>query len=212
MTKTVAIVEDNLAVCESVQRSIASSSDFTLAWIAHDLKQARAAMVRPTDILLLDLGLPDGRGTDLIKPMGRKRPVVVVFTLFGDETSVIDAIEAGVDGYVLKGADTPELLEALRAAAAGDSPISPAVAGFLLRRLRQRERQNKSNPMNELTPRERDVLETLARGHSYREAANILGMQTNTLAHHVKNLYPKLAATSRSEAVFNAVQQGLIKL
>ncbi len=212
MTKTVALVEDNLAVCESVQRSLSSTDEFTLVWIAHDLDQARAALAQPADILLLDLGLPDGRGTELLKSLGKRRPVVVVFTLFGDETSVLEAIEAGVDGYVLKGADSTELLDALRAAAAGESPISSAVAGFMLRKLRQQERHAKTNPMNELTPREREVLETLARGHTYRQAAEILGMQTNTLAHHVKNLYPKLAATSRSEAVFNAVQQGLIKL
>ena len=212
MVKHVAIVEDNLEVCAAVQHALAERSDFAVRWVAHDLRTAQQHLRQPVDLLLLDLGLPDGRGIELLPLFRTRRPVVLAFTLFGDEASVLEAIRAGVDGYVLKGAAPEDLMDTMQAALAGESPISPAVAGFLLRQLRRQDSSASSATRVELTPRERDVLETLARGHSYREAAALLGMQPNTLAHHVKNLYPKLAANSRSEAIYNAVSQGLLRL
>ncbi|MCB1613496.1 MAG: response regulator transcription factor [Lysobacterales bacterium] len=211
--QSVAMVEDNLAVCEAVSAIIDASSEFRLAWMAHDLASARRKLLLGADVLMLDLGLPDGRGVDLLPQLRKlaKPPVVVVFTLLGDEASVVEAISEGVDGYVLKNADPSSLLDTLRLAAAGESPISPAVAGYLLRRLRQSERAPAPvNRLMALTARERDVLEALARGLSYRDVATRLGMKPNTVAHHVRNLYPKLAATSRSEAVFRAVQDGIL--
>ncbi|MCB1613493.1 MAG: response regulator [Xanthomonadales bacterium] len=213
--KSVAMVEDNLAVCAAVTAIIQASAEFRLAWIAHDLADARQQLPMSADLLLLDLGLPDGRGVELLPQLRQlhKPPVVVVFTLLGDEASVVEAISAGVDGYVLKNADPLSLLDTLRLAAAGESPISPAVAGYLLRRLRQSERAPAPvDRLMALTSRERDVLEALARGLSYRETATRLGMKPNTVAHHVRNLYPKLAANSRSEAVFRAVQDGILSL
>ena len=179
---------------------------------------------RPFDVLLLDLGLPDGRGTELL-PLLRapgRTCVVIAFTVFDDEANVTEAIAAGVDGYALKTVDAQVLFDTLDSATRGESPISPAVAGFLFKRLRRAERAAVAVPvpagpgpelgLMQLTSRERDVLEALARGVSYREAADTLGMSINTLSHHVKNLYPKLAATSRSEAIYHAVREGIIRL
>ena len=146
--------------------------------------------------------------------------MVIAFTVFDDEANVIEAIEAGVDGYALKTADAQILFDTLDSATRGENPISPAVAGYLFKHLRRAERAAAAQPAQaaselgpmQLTPRERDVLEALARGVSYREAADALGMSINTLSHHVKNLYPKLAATSRSEAIYHAVREGIIRL
>lgn len=212
MVKNVAIVEDNLEVCAALRHTLTSSEGFVLRWVAHDLRQAQQHLRQPVDLILLDLGLPDGRGIELLPLLRGRRPVILAFTLFGDEASVLEAISAGVDGYVLKGAAPDDLLDAMHSALAGESPISPAVAGYLLRQLRRRESAPGPATRAELTPRERQVLETLARGYSYRDAAALLGMQPNTLAHHVKNLYPKLAANSRSEAIYRAVSQGLLRL
>jgi DNA-binding NarL/FixJ family response regulator len=232
----IAMIEDDLASAERVRlvlsESTAPATPMQLMWHASSVAQARTQISAAgehdfIDIVLLDLGLPDGRGVDLI-PLARTRwpaCVIVAFTVFGDQTTVLEAIEAGVDGYLLKTSDADDLLDTLSSAAKGESPISSAVAGFLLRRLRKSEtmegnlvaaepdalKAGKKDVMA-LTARERDVLEALARGFSYRETARRLNMSQHTVAHHVKNLYPKLTSTSRSEAVFRAVQEGIIKL
>ena len=222
MTLRVAIIEDQPAVLDAVANGLRLAEGVSVVWTANSISQARALLAVPADVVLLDLGLPDGRGTSLVPALRARAPApaIVAFTVFGDETSVVEAIAAGVDGYVLKTASTEVLLDAVRDAAAGASPISPAVAGFLLRRLRADEvpgsgpaaQARSEHRLMALTAREHEVLEALARGLSYREAAQRLGISRGTVAHHVKNLYPKLAAGSRSEAVFNAVQEGLITL
>ena len=137
----VAILEDDPGVLRSTVHTLAASARYTLAWQAESLTQARAQLHLPFDLLLLDLGLPDGRGVELIPAARAVAPqaAIVAFTVFDDASNVIEAVEAGVDGYLLKSADAETLLETLASAAAGESPISPAVAGILLRRLRRQE-------------------------------------------------------------------------
>ena len=210
----VAIVEDDVALALHLRRIIEDSSEFALAWIAHSLRDARQQMQRPADLVLLDLGLPDGRGIGLVPQLRAlpKPPRIIAFTVFSDEANVVDAVEAGIDAYVLKDVSRDDLLDALAQTRDGASPISPAVARYLLLRVRRHEPAPSPTPEALLTQRERDVLERLARGYSYRETAEQLGISANTVAHHVKNIYPKLAVGSRGEAVYRAVQDGLISL
>ena len=210
----VAIVEDDAALSLHLRRIIEDSADFTLAWIAHSLRDARLQMTRPADLVLLDLGLPDGRGISLVPQLRAlaKPPRLIAFTVFSDEANVVDAVEAGIDAYVLKDVAREDMLDALAQTRDGASPISPAVARYLLQRVRRQEPVLAAPPEPLLTQRERDVLERLARGYSYRETALQLGISANTVAHHIKNIYPKLAVGSRGEAVYRAVQDGLISL
>lgn len=226
MKQRVAIIDDDSGVRHRIADLMADSDRYRLAWTAPNLQTARLMVSQPFDLLLLDLGLPDGRGSTLLPQIRTLMPeaLVLAFTIFDDEANVIEAIEAGVDGYLLKTADATVLVDALDSAARRECPISPAVAGYLFKRLRRQERAPspvaaarpgpgpEPNHIMQLTARERDVLEALARGISYREAADGLGMSVNTLSHHVKNLYPKLAANSRSEAIFHAVRDGIIRL
>ena len=222
MSVDVALVEDDPEVVARLRGMLGAQGPHRLAWVAGDLQQARLRLAQPFDVLLLDLGLPDGRGTQLLPQVRAAMPraYIVAFTVFDDESHVIEAIEAGVDGYALKDCRSEQLIEVLDGVMRGESPISAAVAGFLLKRLRRGERANAAAAGREpgppsvdaLTMRERDVLEMLARGLSYRETADALGIGASTVAHHVRSLYPKLAANSRSEAVFNALRDGVIRL
>jgi DNA-binding NarL/FixJ family response regulator len=222
MSVRVAILEDDPQVAQRLAELLGQTQQHRLVWLATDLQKARARLAETFDVLLLDLGLPDGRGTELIPLVRSAAPQarIVAFTVFDDETHVLEAIEAGVDGYALKNCSSEQLIEVLDGVMRGESPISSAVAGYLLKRLRRTERSNASPGheqsrgagLMELTPRERDVLEMLARGLSYRETGQALGIGSSTVAHHVRSLYPKLAANSRSEAVFNAVRDGVIRL
>lgn len=210
---SVAIVEDDSALALRLRQMIEQSGDFTLAWMAHNLRDARNQMSRGADLVLLDLGLPDGRGISLLPSLRAlpSPPRVIAFTVFSDEGNVVDAVEAGIDAYVLKDVEPDELFEALAQTRDGASPISPDVARYLLQRVRRQEPPAASTE-SVLTGRERDVLERLARGYSYRETAEQLGISANTVAHHIKNIYPKLSVASRGEAVYRAVQDGLISL
>lgn len=224
MPVRVAVVEDDPVIASHLRGMLEAGETCCLAWLAGDLQQARRHLHSPFDVLLLDLGLPDGRGTELIPLVRAALPqaFIVAFTVFDDESHVIEAIEAGVDGYALKNCRGEQLIEVIDGVMRGESPISAAVAGFLLKRLRRAERTQAAAALRHapapppavdaLTPREREVLELLARGLSYRETAQALGIGASTVAHHVRSLYPKLAANSRSEAVFNALRDGVIRL
>jgi DNA-binding NarL/FixJ family response regulator len=210
------VIEDNQRLAEDLIAALSRSGRITLGWHAASLAAARKHLDDPVDVLLLDLGLPDGRGDSLVQSFRSAQPSIriVAHTVFDSERQVMTALRAGVDGYLLKGASPEQVEESLQAARDGGTPLSPAVARYLLRRVR-RDDEATTKPDSsqaQLTGRERDVLEHLARGYSYRETAESLGITTHTVAHHAKNLYSKLAANSCSEAVFEALRTGLIRL
>jgi len=125
---------------------------------------------------------------------------------------VVQSIEAGADGYLLKGAEPAEAANAIRSVLDGGAPISPSVAGHILARMRGRDSVPPGASGPTLSPREIAVLTDLAKGFRYKEVARLQGISPNTVGDHVKSIYRKLAVSSRSEAVFEAVQAGLIRL
>lgn len=180
---------------------------------ADTLATGRALLASNPDVLLIDLALPDGNGVDLIREARTQLSGVkiIVVSIFGDARSVVRAIEAGADGYLLKGADPREAEAAIRSVLEGGAPISPAVASHILSRMRERSaaRAELDAP---LTEKEIAILTDLAKGFRYKEVARLHGISPHTVADHVKSIYRKLAVNSRSEAVFEAVQAGLIRL
>lgn len=206
----VAIVEDDLILREELARIVGLETELALAAVADTLAGGRILLAQPLDVLLIDLALPDGSGLDLIAEARRAQPQlkIIVVSIFGDARSVLRAVEAGADGYLLKGADAIEAAEAIRTVRAGGAPISPGVAGHILARLRNPPRA--AHPPL-LTEKEVAVLTDLAKGFRYKEVARLHGISPNTVADHVKSIYRKLAVNSRSEAVFEAVQAGLIQ-
>lgn len=185
-----------------------------IAGVADTLASGRALVGPGVDVLLIDLALPDGNGVELIRETRERVPniKIIVVSIFGDARSVVRAIEAGADGYLLKGAGEQQAEEAIRSVLGGGAPISPAVASHILTRMRERMSPNGPSPDVPLTEKETAVLIDLAKGFRYKEVARLHGISPHTVADHVKSIYRKLAVNSRSEAVFEAVQAGLIKL
>lgn len=171
------------------------------------------AVVQACDAALIDLGLPDGDGADLIQQLSAlpDGPCTLVISVFGDERHVVRAIEAGASGYLLKDSDEISLADAIVRTILGESPINPAIARHLLRRFQQ-PTNNDITPPSPITPRETEVLTLIARGYSNAEIAKVLELATNTVTSHTKSIYRKLAVGSRSEAVFEATQMGLINM
>jgi DNA-binding NarL/FixJ family response regulator len=213
------LVEDDPPTLWRLQDALVKAG-FDVA-AAASLGEARTSLAtRTPKVLLTDLQLPDGHGIDLIREVRTRFPTVdiMVISALGDEETVISAITVGATGYILKDAFPTDIAATVRELVAGHSPISASIARFIVRRT-QAQSQTQAEPppsleLNtaKLTPREIDILWGIAKGFSYAEIADHLGMSKQTVPSHIKNIYRKLEVHTRGEAVFEAVQQGLIKL
>ena len=166
---------------------------------------------QPVDLLMADLNLPDGHGIEAIRLLRTLYPNAdaMVISVLADDETVLQAIEAGAVGYLLKDADSFELVEAIEELRAGRSPISSSIARVLVRRMSAPEPHN---PGPALTPRESEILRGIAKGFTYAELGEWLGISRQTVPVHIKNIYRKLAANNRSEAVYEAQKRGLLHL
>jgi DNA-binding NarL/FixJ family response regulator len=217
MPRSILVVEDDTETREyfaEALRGDGSDEDSYHVMTAASLEQGKEELHRKwPDVLLVDLGLPDGSGLDLIRRARElsKDILILVITVFGDESSVVGAIEAGAHGYLLKSEAPADLRESVGQVLAGGAPISPGIASHLLRRFRHTEPTDESKGPR-FTPREREVLTLMVKGLPYLEAAEILGVTRNTVAGHVKSIYAKLEVSSRGEAVYEALSQGIVTL
>lgn len=211
----VLVVEDDADTRERLSRAVAADADLELCGQAGNCAEARLAFAaQQPQVVLIDLGLPDGHGAALIRELSAQDSGVLfmVITVFGDEAHVIEAIAAGASSYLLKDASAPQVARAIREMLAGGSPISPGVARYLLQRLQApaAPKAQESDPATRLSARESDVLNLVAKGYAYAEIGAALDISINTVGSHVKQIYRKLAVRSRGEAVFEAIQRGLI--
>ena len=213
---TILLVEDDPPTLWRLQDALVKAG-FDVA-AAATLGEARASLgTRVPRVLLTDLQLPDGHGIELIREVRQKHPAteIMVISALGDEETVVTAITVGATGYILKDAFPSDIAATVRDLVAGHSPISASIARFIVRRTQAASSEPPPGPeLNtaKLTPREIDILWGIAKGFSYAEIADHLGMSKQTVPGHIKSIYRKLEVHTRGEAVFEAVQQGLIKL
>lgn len=176
---------------------------------AHNVASARQAMAaRAPDIALIDIGLPDGSGIDLIADLHRSDADAykIVSTIFGDDKHLFDALRAGAQGYVLKDESQSQLSAMLRGIVSGAPPLSSSVA----RRLLNHFHHPVDVPEVHLTERESEVLTLLAKGYTVQRVADLLDITANTTAGYVKNIYRKLNVSNRAEAAMEASRRGLV--
>ncbi|MBN8814385.1 MAG: response regulator transcription factor [Sphingomonas sp.] len=209
------IVEDDPRIAAHVAHGVTEHGGLSLLGTAGSLAEARALLGQDADLFILDLGLPDGNGIDLIAEIRTKRgagPKILVLSVLGDQTTVLAAVLAGADGYLLKDLDSLDIGQQAAAALSGGAPLSPSIAAYVLRYLRgQQEQQKQQDEDSELSPREYELLQLLARGQSNRQAAEALSLSPHTVGDHVKSIYRKLGVSSRGEAMVRAFRSGLLR-
>ena len=231
----VLIVEDDARMRAFFAASVSRCDRLVLAASLGTVVDALAWLDEPAhgvDVLLTDLGLPDGSGLEVIRHAVRMYPQceALVISMFGDEDNVLASIEAGALGYIHKDSAPDDIAQTILEMKAGASPISPMIARRVLSKYLSLQSNRLVAPEERAPPaiemvatgvqaeadrallsrREQAVLELIARGFSYLEIARLQSVSVHTVQTHIKNLYGKLAVHSKSEAVFEATRMGLL--
>jgi DNA-binding NarL/FixJ family response regulator len=206
------LVDDHAVLRQAVSVMLGAERDMTIVGQAGTGREALAKVkaARP-DVIMLDLKMPEAGGLDVLKELREVCPKarVVVFTMYENPAYVNAAIRAGASGYVLKSVGHDELLEAIRAVAAGGRFLHAELAGPLLRRAALEARLNVGK--GGVTARDVQVLELLSDGKSNKEIAAALGISDETVKSHLKRLFEKLGVSDRTEAVALALRRNLIE-
>lgn len=234
----VLVVEDDALMREFFANSVARSPALRLVAAVGSVAEARQWLypgAQPVDVLLTDLGLPDGSGLELIRLAMALNSACepLVISMFGDEDNVLASIEAGALGYIHKDSTPDDIAKTILDMRAGASPISPMIARRVLSKYRNFKEKSLQMPVEcaqaaiknvatedpcesdavargVLSPREQEVLSLIARGFSYAEIARLQDLSVHTVQTHIKRLYAKLSVHSKSEAVFEATRMGLL--
>jgi DNA-binding NarL/FixJ family response regulator len=221
MRSHVLIVEDEPELLLKFATAVQSDPLLALSGAVPTGKAGIALLdaLRP-DVLMVDLGLPDISGIEVIAHAAKHHPAtdVLVVTMFGDDQHVLASIEAGATGYLLKDALADRICVSIHELRAGGSPITPSIARKVLARFRlpipapapAQRPQTDAVVSSPLTEREIDILRLVAKGLSFNEVGDSLAISPHTVVTHVKKIYRKLAVHSRGEAVFEAGQLGLL--
>jgi len=213
---TVLIVEDDALMRQHFERAVAEHPQLRLFGSVGSCKACRDLLHNRPDIMLVDLGLPDGDGASLIRYLKSIHPSseAMVVSVFAEEKKVVGAIRAGASGYLLKDMFKEDIGISILDVLNGGSPISPSIARYILKALSTQESSKDDQPdaLITLSNREIEVLNLIARGYNRKEIASLLQLSRHTVVSHIRHIYEKLEVHSRNEAVFEACQQGLIKL
>lgn len=209
-TTSVLIVEDDVSIRERLGCIISNDPQFELLGSEPQLATGLAALMSfKPDVLLVDIGLPDGSGIELIKAINQNHldTQALVISGFQDEHIVFNALEAGAQGYILKLEEQSNILESMHQLLQGGSPISPVIARLML----QRFKQPKVAVLPEaLTEKQREILTLVSQGFSSKEISEKLSISYYTVTTHIKNIYGKLQVNSRTEAIFEAQKIGIL--
>jgi len=204
----VLIVDDHAVVRAGLERLLTHVDDFSVIGSVADGEEAVAvALEERPDVVLMDLSMPNMGGIAATEAIvARADDVrVVVLTSYSDRDRILNALDAGAVGYLLKDADPPELIAGIRAAADGESPLHPKAASAVLRARAERK------PAQELSEREREVLELVADGLSNQKIAARLGISEKTVKAHLTSVFRQLGVDDRTQAAVWARQNGLVR-
>jgi len=204
----VSVVEDDAGVRRELASLVEGFPGFVCLETYADAEAALAGIAaRPPDLVLMDINLPGMSGIDCVRRLKQTRPFlpIVMLTVHDDSETLFQSLAAGANGYLLKRAPRAKLLEALREICAGGAPMSRSIARRVLESFHRASQlpvpAAQPADLQELTPREQEILASLAKGHSYKEIASDLDISGDTTRKHMGHIYEKLHVHSRTEAL-----------
>jgi DNA-binding NarL/FixJ family response regulator len=208
----VMVVDDHPMWRDAVERDLAAAG-FEVVAVAADGDQALARFpaARP-QVVVLDLQIPGPNGVEVTSRVLEQDPSarVLILSASGEQDDVLEAVKAGATGYLMKSAQSGELVDAVRRVAAGDTVFTPGLAGLVLGEFRRLSEPATRDPMvPELTERETEILKMVAKGMSYKAIADRLVLSHRTVQNHVQNTLRKLQMHNRVELTLYAIEQGL---
>jgi DNA-binding NarL/FixJ family response regulator len=215
------VVEDQTKILKNQLKLLEGHPDLAIVGTALSGETALEDVARlKPDVLLLDLGLPRMSGIDVTRAVKASMPQVeiLIFTIFDEEDKVLEAVQAGASGYLLKGTPAEKMIEAIKEVSAGGTVIQPSLARRLLKHFRVGEATPPAPaPLEEpegkkLSARETEILQLIAKGVSNNEAASMLSLSKATIRTHLEHIYRKLEVTNRVEAVTEGLRKGLIQV
>jgi DNA-binding NarL/FixJ family response regulator len=210
----VVLVDDQTLVRRGVRALLELAGDIAIVGEAED-GVAGAALIRRErpDVVLLDVRMPKAGGLDLLRELrgSDELPPTILLTTFDDDEALLEGVKAGARGYLLKDVSLEQLTGAIRAVAAGETMIRPAVTERVLRGLEHVRRDfDALDPPDPLTKRETEILRLMAGGYSNREIADALGTAEGTIKNHASSILSKLGVRDRTRAVLKALERGYI--
>ena len=210
----VLIADDHALFRKGVRKMLEAEDDMNVVGEAANGAEAVAlARKLMPDVVLMDITMPELDGIEVTRTLHREMPHVgVVFvTMFEDDASVIKGLQAGGRGYILKDSGPESMLRAVRAVASGESLLGPTVAEKVMRQFAALDK-GQSALVDDLTPRELDVLKAIAEGRSNKEIAVKLSLSEKTVKNHINNIFSKLHLFDRTQAMLYAIRKGLVKV
>ncbi|MBK6444614.1 MAG: response regulator transcription factor [Bacteroidetes bacterium] len=211
MAVNVAIFEDNRLLREMLTQLINGTQGYSCVGSFPDANNAIQKIQRAVpDVILMDIEMPGTNGIEAVRLIKEHYPAVLIImqTVIEDNDKIFDAICAGASGYLLKNTAPARLLEAINEANAGGSPMSPSVARKVLEKFSIFRSQSQKQEFD-LTEREKEILQHLVKGMSYKMIADACFLSIDTVKFHIKNIYDKLQVNSKAEAVAKAFKSGL---
>jgi DNA-binding NarL/FixJ family response regulator len=210
----VLLVDDHQLLTGALSRMLSNESDIHVVGVAGTVAEARAIARERLDVVLMDYRLPDGTGAEATRAIKARWPAarVVMLTALNDDETVLESIQAGADGYLTKDRAVEDVVNAVRAAHAGETLLPRSViVGIAQRVAAARDRGTERRQIDPLTPRELEVLKALTEGLSTPEICDRLFIAPNTLRTHVQNIMGKLRVHSKLEAVAFALRHRLVE-
>ena len=207
------VVEDQPKILKSLIKLLGGFKEIEIVGKALSGEESLEGIAaQQPEVVLLDLGLPQMSGIEVTREIKKKYPKmeVLIFTVFDEEEKVMEAIQAGASGYLLKGMEAEKIVEAIREVKDGGSVIQPSLARSLLRQFQVQAEPGKEEPFPNLTPREVEILQIIAKGLSNAEAAKVLKISRATIRTHLEHIYAKMSVSNRVEAITEGIRQGLI--
>jgi DNA-binding NarL/FixJ family response regulator len=208
----IAIIEDQRDIREGLRELIDSVEGFRCSAAFNSVEEMLPEIGKDLpQVVLMDLELPGKSGIEGIRFLKERYPrlVLVALTVFDDDRRIFEAICAGASGYLLKKTPAPRLIDGIRDAAAGGSPVSPEIAARVI--ALYRETRPALVEEHDLTPHEMRVLKLLVDGHNYKTAAVELSVSVNTISFHMRRIYDKLHVHTKADAVAKALRKQIVR-